>query len=54
LVCRRRDADQVEFASRTQPQLGILAPQLSGLDRPSDDEQQTVGFERFLKKVIRA
>ena len=54
LVDRRGGADQIEFAAGAQFQLGILAPQQRRLDRPGDDEQQPVGFERLLDEVIGA
>ena len=54
LVDLRRGADQVELAAGAQFQLGILAPQQRRLDRPRDDEQEPVGLERLLDKVIGA
>ena len=54
LIDRRRGADQVELAAGAQPQLGILPAQLRGLDRASDEEQEPVGLERLLDKVVGA
>src|SRR5437762_10389603 len=54
LIDRRRGTDQVELAAGAQPQLGILPAQLRGLDRASDEEQEPVGLERLLDKVVGA
>ena len=54
LVGQWRGADQVEIAAGAQPQLLVLAPQQRRLDRALDDQQQPVGFERLLDKIIGA
>src|SRR5712692_11051248 len=52
LVDRRRRTDQIELAAGAQPQFGILAAQLSRLDRAGDDEQQAPALERLLDEIV--
>ena len=54
LAHRRRHADQVERLAAAQLEVGNLALQLRGLQRPFGDQDQAVGLERLLDEIVGA